>query len=53
MSQSNNDSNDTPSSNPPIYKHLNAKTRGILTQVNKAIAAEEKEKKSNMSSEQT
>lgn len=41
----------SPTQDPPIYKHLNPKTVGLLRQVNKSIAA--KEKAAAMSNEQT
>ncbi|KAK4691146.1 nucleoside-diphosphate kinase, partial [Lecanoromycetidae sp. Uapishka_2] len=40
-----------PTQDPPIYKHLNPKTVGLLRQVNKSIAAQEKA--AEMSNEQT
>ena len=44
------------SSDPPIYKHLNPKTRGLLHTVNQSIKKEEDAKaqnQNNMSGEQT
>ena len=41
----------TPTQDPPIYKHLNAKTAAYLRQTNKARA--DQEKAEAMSNEQT
>jgi len=45
------DKNDSPPTDPPIYKHLNAKTQGLLRQSNR-IQQEQKEAAA-MSMEQT
>ena len=46
-----NKNNSTPTEDPPIYKHLNAKTQALLRQSNKY--KQEQEKAENMSNEQT
>ena len=49
------ESSQNPRSDPPIYKHLNAKTAGILRQVNRhKQEQEEAQEKDNMAAtEQT
>jgi len=45
------DKNSSPPADPPIYKHLNAKTQGLLRQSNRVL--QEQKQAEIMSNEQT